>query len=150
MESKTLPLVAALLILPCAAPQPYPDRPGKKTVEKLCGNCHGLKLMAEMRRTRQAWQTSVNDMIPKGMKAEEEEMEEVIAYLARYLSRLNINRATKEDLADVLDLPPQQAAAIVEYRNKNGEFKNFDELEKVPGLDLKKLAAQRDRIGFRG
>lgn len=128
---------------------PYPDRPGKKVVEKICGGCHGLKLMEPMRRTRAQWQTSVDDMLTRGMKADESEMEEAVNYLAKYLSRLNVNKASAADLTDVLDLPAPQAAALVEYRGRNGPLKNFDELENIPGLDKKILAAQRDRIAFR-
>ncbi|MGH9671635.1 MAG: ComEA family DNA-binding protein [Bryobacteraceae bacterium] len=140
---------AVLFLLPGAAtPSAYPERPGKKAVEKLCGGCHGLQLMAPMRRGKDAWRKSVEDMLGKGMKAEEEEMEEVIAYLARYLSRLNINKAAAADIADILDLPEAQAAAIVAYREKHGDFKNFDDLARVPGADPGKLAEQRDRIAF--
>ncbi|MBI4903891.1 MAG: helix-hairpin-helix domain-containing protein [Acidobacteria bacterium] len=139
----------AILFMAAAAAAPYPDRPGKKTVEKICGACHGLKLMEPMRRTRAAWQTSIDDMLTRGMKAEESEIEEAVNYFARYFSRLNINKATAAEIADVLDLPAPQAEALVRYREKNGPIPNYDALEKVPGLDAKKLSEQRDRIAFR-
>lgn len=142
--------LALLLVTLCShAATPYPDRPGKKTVEKLCGGCHGLKLMEPMRKTRAAWRTSVDDMVTRGMKAEEAEVEEVIDYLSRYLSRLNVNKATAADIADVLELPKAQADALVAHREKNGPFANFDALQQVPGIDAKKLSEQRDRIAFR-
>lgn len=75
-------------------------------------------------------------------------MEEVVNYLAKYLSRLNVNKATAAELQDVLELTQEQAQALVDYRGRNGPLKNFDALEKVPGLDAKLLAAQRDRIAF--
>ena len=126
----------------------YPDRPGKKTVEKVCGGCHGLRLMEKMRKSRAGWRTAVDDMVTKGMKAEDEEIETVVEYFARYLTRLNVNQATAADIVDVLDLSPQQAEAIVAYRKENGRIKSFDELEKIPGLAAGKLAEQRDRIAF--
>lgn len=126
----------------------YPDRPGKKTVEKVCGGCHGLRLMENMRKTRAAWKTSVDDMVTKGMKADDEEIDVVVDYFARYLTRLNLNQAAAADIVDVLDLTAQQAEAILAYRKANGRIKNFDELEKIPGLDARKLAEQRDRIAF--
>jgi DNA uptake protein ComE-like DNA-binding protein len=36
----------------------------------------------------------------------------------------------------------------VEYREKNGDLKSFDELLKVPGIDAAKAEAQRARIIF--
>lgn len=141
-------LLVALLLAALHAASPYPDRPGKKIVEKLCSNCHGLKLMEPMRKSRAQWQSSVDEMVTRGMKAEDDEVEAVVNYLARYLSRININQSPAADLTDVLDIQPAQSALIVEYRTKNGPFRNFDALEKVPGLDVKKLSEQRDRIAF--
>lgn len=126
----------------------YPDRPGKKTVEKVCGGCHGLRLMEKMRKTKAAWRTSVDDMVTKGMKAEDDEIDIVVDYFAKYLSRLNVNQAAAAELVDILDLTPQESEAIVKYRTANGRIKNFDELEQVPGVDAKKLGEQRDRIAF--
>ncbi|MBW8868292.1 MAG: helix-hairpin-helix domain-containing protein, partial [Acidobacteria bacterium] len=37
---------------------------------------------------------------------------------------------------------------IAEYRKANGEFKDFDGLSKVPGIDLEKLKQGRDAISF--
>ena len=141
-------LVLALPALLSA--EPFPDRPGKKTIEKLCGSCHGLQYFAAMRKNKAAWTISVNDMASRGMNAEDAEIEEAIEYLAKYLSRLNVNKADAARLADILSLAPAEAEAIVAYRAKNGEFPNFDALAKVPGVDPGKLAAQRDRIAFSG
>jgi competence ComEA-like helix-hairpin-helix protein len=145
-------MMKALVPLLCAvgalAGPAYPDRPGKKIVEKVCGGCHGLRLMENMRKTPAAWKTSIDDMLTRGMKATDDEIETVNAYFAKYLTRLNINQAAPADIADILDLPPQQAEAIAAYRKANGKIKNFDELEKIPGLDTAKLAEQRNRIAF--
>jgi competence protein ComEA len=139
-----------LMGMPVLAGDAFPDKPGKKTVERLCGSCHGLNLFANMRKTRQAWHTSVHDMVSRGMNAEDSELEEMVEYLSRYLSRLNVNKAQAAELADVLGLTAKEGEAIVAHRAKAGEFKSFDELSKVPGVDAKKLAEQRDRIGFSG
>jgi type II secretory pathway component PulK len=137
------------LLAPGLAAEPFPDRPGKKTVEKLCGSCHGLQIMAAMRKTKAAWRATVDEMVTKGMEASDADIEEAIAYLGRYLSRINVNKATAADLADVLSLPAAQAEAIVKQR-ANAEFRNFDDLVKTPGVDAQKLASQRDRIAFSG
>jgi competence protein ComEA len=139
-------LIAALV----ASGAAFPDRPGKKTVENLCGKCHGLQIMAAMRKNKAGWQATVTEMVNRGMEAEDKDLETVTEYLARYLSRYNVNKASAADLADVLELPAPQAQAIVDYRAKNGDFKSLDDLAKVPGLDVAKLRDVRDRIGFSG
>jgi competence protein ComEA len=42
----------------------------------------------------------------------------------------------------------QEAAAIIEYRAKNGPFKSIEDLKKVPGIDAAKIEARKDRLTF--
>ena len=42
----------------------------------------------------------------------------------------------------------KEAQAIMKYREQNGSLKNFEQLTKVPGLDVEKLQAKRSRIAF--
>ena len=48
----------------------------------------------------------------------------------------------------VLSVTQKDGDAIAEYRKTNGEFKDFDALSKVPGIDLEKLKQGRDAIAF--
>ena len=45
-------------------------------------------------------------------------------------------------------MTPQEATALTEYRQENGNFKNLDELLKAPGVDVKKIQAQSSNIVF--
>ena len=54
--------------------------------------------------------------------------------------------AAQIDFESVLELLRREAAAVVAYREKHGAFKSVDDLQKVPGLDFKKIASKRDRI----
>jgi competence protein ComEA len=57
-------------------------------------------------------------------------------------SALNLNTATLDQLKELEGVGQAKAQAIVEYRNKNGHFKNVDELNNVPGFSdnaIKKL-----------
>jgi DNA uptake protein ComE-like DNA-binding protein len=42
----------------------------------------------------------------------------------------------------------KDADAIAEYRKANGDFKDFDEESKVPGIDHEKLKQGRDARSF--
>jgi competence protein ComEA len=123
-----------------------PDAPNKKLVERLCNTCHSVGLAISQRRTQPAWSKSVDDMTGKGLKATDEELDAVVAYLTKYFGKLNVNTSTAEELANVLDITPKEAAAIVKFREDNGDFKTIDALTKVPGVDSAKLEAKRDRI----
>lgn len=59
---------------------------------------------------------------------------------------VNINTATADTIANgVSGIGKVRAEAIVKYREKNGPFKNVDELDKVSGIGdgtLKKIRSQ--------
>jgi competence ComEA-like helix-hairpin-helix protein len=62
--------------------------------------------------------------------------------------RVDVNRASPEDLVEVLNIPEKLAAAIVAYRKEHGRFEDFDALAKVPGIDREQLETKRDAITF--
>ncbi len=48
--------------------------------------------------------------------------------------RININQATREELAALVYLSPKLASAIIRYREDTGSFENLEELKQVPGF----------------
>ena len=40
------------------------------------------------------------------------------------------------------------AEALVRFRSQHGSFKTLEDLKKVPGIDVAKLIARKDRIAF--
>jgi len=64
---------------------------------------------------------------------------------------VNINTASITELSLALKrIGKKKAAAIVDYRSKNGKFKTFDELLKVKGIGKKLLNNNKDRIRLSG
>ena len=67
--------------------------------------------------------------------------------LAIMAAPVNINTADAKALDTALiGVGPKTAAAIVEYRAKNGKFKNADELLKVKGIGPALLDKNRANI----
>ncbi|HLJ48117.1 MAG TPA: helix-hairpin-helix domain-containing protein [Bryobacteraceae bacterium] len=129
--------------------QDLPDAPGKAVVVKLCSGCHGLATVIGLRRTKTGWEKTVDDMAQRGAKGTDEEFDTAVAYLSRYLGKVNVNTASAQEIQDIADLTAQEAAAIIGYRSQNGAYKEFTDLEKVPDLDAKRLDARRNRFVFR-
>lgn len=50
------------------------------------------------------------------------------------LATVNINTATQADLESLDGIGPVKAKAIIDYRKKNGNFKNIEDLDKVDGI----------------
>lgn len=59
---------------------------------------------------------------------------------------ININTATAEQLTALNGIGEKKAAAIVEYRQKHGEFTTVDELVNVSGIGEKTLENIRNSI----
>lgn len=127
-------------------PVQLPDDPNKKLVERLCSRCHSLNVLPTPRRTRSEWFKTIDEMERRGLKASDEELGAVVEYLAHYFGKININRASAEDLASVLDIAAKDAEMLVKYRDENGDFKTIDAVAKVPGVDAARLESRKDRM----
>jgi competence protein ComEA len=146
---------SALLIplLAAAAFAQLPDGPGKAQTEKICSQCHELERAIAPRQDRAGWQATVDQMVNMGAKGTQPDFAAVLDYLAAHfpaddVPRININKCRQIELESGLSLKRSEAAAIVEYRTKNGPFKSIDDLKKVPGIDAGKIEAKKDRLAF--
>jgi competence protein ComEA len=134
-----------------ASPFPQlPDGPGRETLVRVCGDCHGVDVIEGQRRTRAQWREVVEDMVARGANASGDDTKTITDYLATALGRVNVNKAPESEIQTVLELSGPEAAAIVSYRSSSGEFKNLDDLKKVPGFDFTKVEAKKDRVTFAG
>lgn len=170
-------MYGAMVILPLiwlAASLSGPDLPpgdGKAIVQRACVGCHALKVVTSKRATLEEWSTVVNQMVSRGAEVEDDEIEALVAYLSKSFpagakadeapadhnsppadqntpSQVNVNHATAAELASVLEISAKDAGAIVAYREQNGDFKTIADLEKVPGIDTKKIVSNKSKVRF--
>jgi competence ComEA-like helix-hairpin-helix protein len=73
-----------------------------------------------------------------------------VQYLAWRFGRVNVNTAAAEELQRVLEVSPAAAAAIVEYRVREGELRSTEDLRKIPALDGAAVQRAADRVVFAG
>jgi competence ComEA-like helix-hairpin-helix protein len=145
----TLTATIALSFPLCLSGQTeLPQGPGREAVKKICGNCHEIETVISSRRTRTGWQQITDNMISRGAEGTDEEIAAVVTYLTVAFGKINVNSASEGDLQRVLGISEKEARAIASYRNDSGKIKNFDELEKVPGIDVNKLRGKRSFIAF--
>jgi competence protein ComEA len=146
-------IIPILFLTLAASAQQLPDGPGRPELEKMCRQCHELARSISLRQDRDGWSNTMSKMVAFGMKANEHDMNLVIDYLvknfpAEDVPRINVNTATAIELESGLSLRRSQAAAVLAYRAKNGNFKSLDDLKKVPLIDPEKIEAKKDRIIF--
>jgi competence protein ComEA len=128
-----------------------PDGPGKELVGKICISCHDSGNFRKARFTSEEWSDSVEDMVQRGATGTSAEIEAVVAYLAKNFGKdapVRINTAPFAEVKVVLGFTVAEVRALIEYRDKNGDLKSFEELLKVPGIDAAKAEAKRSQIIF--
>lgn len=65
-------------------------------------------------------------------------------------STININNATLEQLESINGIGTKKAQAIIDYRMKNGEFENVEDLTKVKGIGSKFIVNNRTTLSTGG
>jgi len=130
--------------------QDLPAGKGKELVENSCGSCHGLDVVVAQHATKDGWASIVDYMVSRGATGTPDEIKTIVEYLAKNFpaAKTNVNKATSADLQSQLELTAKDADAIVKYRTDHGDFKDWDSLAKVPGIDTAKLTAKKDSISF--
>jgi competence ComEA-like helix-hairpin-helix protein len=145
-----LPFLAISTVLVQA--QDLPPGKGKDLVENSCGSCHGLDVVVAQHATRDGWASIVDYMVSRGATGTPEEITTIVDYLAKNFpaaaAKTNVNKASSMDMQTQLELTAKDADAIVKYRAAHGDFKDWDSLAKVPGVDTAKLTAKKDSIVF--
>lgn len=79
-------------------------------------------------------------------------MRQTLLFIAIFYSGLlfaadiNLNTASQAELEAVRGIGPVKAKAIIDYRSKNGPFRNIQELERVRGFDSTLVRNMRSDI----
>ena len=60
--------------------------------------------------------------------------------------KINLNKATAAELSQLKGIGMKYAERIVEYRDKNGPFKNIEDLLNVQGIGPKTLEKNKNLI----
>ena len=129
--------------------QPSPeDVAGRAALEQVCGTCHEGTLGQDVFRTPPEWNDVLSRMADKGATGTKEQFTSIKTFLLRNFGKVNVNTAPAHELAPVLEVTPEVAAAVVEQRRANGSFKTIEDLAKVPGIDAAHLDRRKDRLLF--
>lgn len=156
---KTLIRISLLLLFVSLAPlswaQDLPAGPGKDTLVKVCTQCHDIESIPRLRYSREDWANLVYSMKDMGADATAPELEQIIDYLTKNFgkgntaaNKVNVNAAAAKEIETGLGLSTKESELIVQYRTKNGNFKDVDALLKVEGVDAAKIQAAKDKIAF--
>ena len=128
-----------------------PDGRGKQTFAEVCSLCHSTSLSMGKQFTRQEWENKITEMLQEEPDVTREERAAILEYVSATFKpggKIYINRAVAKDLQALLGITEREAEAIVGLRTTQGDFKSFDDLKKVSGLDVSKIASLKERLDF--
>jgi competence protein ComEA len=156
MNTRNLCILAALASLALALPADddgadLPAGAGRELVAKVCIDCHSAANFRKMRLSEDDWYEKVGDMVDRGAKADDAQQKEIVAYLVHNFgkdSKVNMNTAPHPELMAVLGFGLDESKALVAYRAGHGAFKDAGDVAKVPGVDAKKVEAQKAKMSF--
>ena len=127
--------------------------PGARVFEAV-DKAGGLKTHADTSQLNLAEKLKDGEKITVPSKAEKREgstenLSDAGAGAGQVLSgaeKININRATGEELQKIKGIGPATAQKIIDYRNSNGRFHNTEELKNVNGIGDKTYEKMKEYI----
>jgi competence ComEA-like helix-hairpin-helix protein len=147
-------LPVLFLISPAFAQKDFPDGPAKEYVNQICLQCHQPAMLLGQKRTESDWKKTVARMATKGVPGTAEQFDAIAVYMARNFgqaedtTKLNMNKANPDELVAVIGLTPDEAKALVAFRNKHGDFREWGDMLVVYGVDGLKIEAAKDKMTF--
>lgn len=118
------------------------------SVKAVCAHCHTLQIVMDTPRSFDEWQTTVQTMVDQGAAGTDAQFDDIMDYLHRTMTTIDINSAPAEQLQRVLDLPEQVALALVARRNTK-KFADLADLKSVPGVNETVIDAKARMIFFK-
>lgn len=131
-----------------------PPGEGRELLLKNCVGCHQITVVTSQHKSESKWTDTIVEMRNRGANGTDEDMEQIIHYLTANFGpesaavRVNVNSASSAEIVSGLSLSKAEADAIVDYRSKNGKYKDIAGLKQVPSLDAAKIDAVKEKIEF--
>jgi competence protein ComEA len=144
-------LVAAVFVVSwaggVAAPAPDVAREGE-SLKAVCSKCHNLQMVMDTPMSYEAWHNTVQAMVDRGASGTDAQFEDVMDYLHRTMTTINVNTADVEELGIVLGVSEATAKAIV-ARRSDRKFSGLADLKSVAGVDGAGVDAKARLIFFK-
>ena len=125
------------------------DLPVGSRVNDAVQKAGGLTEQADSKSLNLAQKVSDEDLIYVPTKGEEVASQQTASGTTSSTSKekkVNINKASLEELKQVKGLGGKRAQDIIDHRETNGKFKSVDELKKVSGIGAKTIEKLKEYV----
>ena len=94
------------------------------------------------------WHDTVQTMVDRGASGTDEQFADIMDYLHRTMTTIDVNTADADELQIVLNVPKTAAQAIIARRSTQ-KFTGLADLKSVPGVDASTVNAKARLIFFK-
>ena len=125
------------------------DLPVGSRVNDAVQKAGGLTEQADSKSINLAQKVSDEALVYVPIKGEESASQQAGSGAASSTSKekkVNLNKASLEELKQVKGLGGKRAQDIIDHREANGKFKSVDELKKVSGIGAKTIEKLKDYV----
>jgi hypothetical protein len=109
-----------------------------KAVAAVCTACHSSAQFLTAARPYLRWEQTMQDMLDRGAVATDEQLDQILTYLVRNITVVNVNQSPPDQMAMTLQIPATVAEQIVARRTTK-PFTGAEELASVPGINREVL-----------
>jgi competence protein ComEA len=145
-------LLVASLFAAARAAEVEPPAPRlareSQSLKAVCAKCHNLQIVMDTPMSYEDWHDTVQKMVDRGASGTDEQFDDIMDYLHRTMTTINVNTAPADELEIVLDVSEATAQAIIARRSSQ-KFTGLTDLKSVPGVDAPTLDAKARLIFFK-
>ena len=145
-------LSATLLTAPVAfgadAPAPSADLLREaNSLQAVCGKCHNLQIVMNTPRSLDDWRDTMQKMVDRGANGTDDQYDDILDYLHRTMTTIDVNSADADDLAAVLEVTDATVRLIVARRTAK-KFTDLADLKSIPGVDAATVDSKSKLLYF--
>ena len=118
-----------------------------QALKAVCAKCHNLQIVMDTPRSYDDWHDTVQQMVDRGASGTDEQFDDIMDYLHRTMTTIDVNSAEPDELEIVLDVSEATAQAIV-ARREIKKFTGLSDLKTVPGIDAATVDSKARLIFF--
>ena len=118
------------------------------SLKAVCARCHNLQIVMDTPMSYDAWHDTVQTMMDRGATGTDQQFADVMDYLHRTMTTIDVNTADADELQLVLHVPEATAQAILARRSTQ-KFTGLADLESVPGVDASTMDSRARLIFFK-
>src|SRR5271163_912801 len=112
-----------------------------RSLKAVCARCHNLQIVMDTPMSYDAWHDTVQNMMDRGATGTDQQFADVMDYLHRTMTTIDVNAADANELQIVLHVPEATAQAILARRSTQ-KFAGLADLKSVPGVDASTVEAR--------